>query len=433
LLQAALRVSSASATAARVPAPPIAELQPHFPELEILELVGEGGMGAVYRARDKKLDRVVALKILTVASGDGSFDERFAREARAMAQLSHPNIAAVHAHGKAGPWSYLVMQFVEGENLRRRMRAGAIAPKDALAWVGQICDALSYAHEHGVVHRDIKPENVLIDTSGRVKVVDFGLAKLLNAKPGDATLTSAQQALGTWHYMAPEQYERPRDVDHRADIYSLGVVFYELLTGQVPVGRFDPPSQKIQVDVRLDDVVLKALAREPEKRYQAAAEVKHDVEHLDTAPAKHGGGGHGKRWGLGIAVVAGSLVLVVGAVAVAFALFVVGRARTLSPGGAADAVTISSGPGPWAAFALSFGPWLLLIGAALVIGAFALRRHWGGAPAPSTSRGSSTLLWIAGLLLFLFLFCGCGSLFLFMGARRASAASSTQTPVIERR
>jgi hypothetical protein len=199
-----------------------------------------------------------------------------------MARLTHPNIAAVHDHGKAGSWSYLVMEYVDGENLRRVLRSRTVEPADALRWVGEICAALQYAHEHGVVHRDIKPENVLVDSQGRVKVVDFGLAKLLDRRPGEATLTQTQQSLGTWHYMAPEQYERPQSVDHRADIYSLGVVLYELLTGQVPVGRFDLPSQRIAVDVRVDEVVVKALAREPEKRYQAASEVKNKVDDIGS-------------------------------------------------------------------------------------------------------------------------------------------------------
>jgi predicted Ser/Thr protein kinase len=283
LLRVGMEASAASAGLRRRPAPTLAELQPHFPRLELLALVGEGGMGCVYKARDRELERTVALKVLTLEGDDSApFDERFAREARAMARLAHPNIAAVHDHGKAGPWSYLVMEYVDGENLRRVLRSRTVEPADALRWVGEICAALQYAHEHGVVHRDIKPENVLVDARGRVKVVDFGLAKLLDRRPGEATLTQTQQSLGTWHYMAPEQYERPQSVDHRADIYSLGVVLYELLTGQVPVGRFDLPSQRIAVDVRVDEVVVKALAREPEKRYQAVSEVKSKVDDIGS-------------------------------------------------------------------------------------------------------------------------------------------------------
>jgi hypothetical protein len=134
------------------------------------------------------------------------------------------------------------------------------------------------------VHRDIKPENVLVDLSGRVKIADFGLAKLVGV-PAQVSLTSAGQVMGTPHYMAPEQVEHPRDVDHRADLFSLGVVFYEMLTGELPLGRFAPPSHRVQIDVRLDEIVLKSLERERERRYQQAAEVKTDVDGLAQAPA----------------------------------------------------------------------------------------------------------------------------------------------------
>jgi predicted Ser/Thr protein kinase len=286
LLRVGMDVSSISSSAQRVPAPSIAELQPHFDKLELLELIGEGGMGAVYKARHTELDRIVAVKVLTVRDEQSAnFDERFAREARAMATLTHPHIAAVYDFGKLGGWSFLILEYIEGQNLRQVMRSRVVEPREALRWVAQICEALQYAHEHGVVHRDIKPENILIDAAGNAKVVDFGLAKLLVKKPGDATLTGPQQSMGTWHYMAPEQYERPQTVDHRADIFSLGVVFYELLTGKLPVGAFAPASQKLQIDVRVDEVVLKALAREPEQRYQHASEVKSDVESLGSAPS----------------------------------------------------------------------------------------------------------------------------------------------------
>ena len=150
----------------------------------------------------------------------------------------------------------------------------------------QVCQALEYAHSEGVVHRDIKPENILVNAKGVVKIADFGLAKLLDPTPQDPLLTRAGQAMGTPHYMAPEQLERPLEVDHRADIYSLGVVFYELLTGELPLGRFQPPSDKVAVDVRVDEVVLKSLEREPERRYQRAAEVRTQVDTISTAPAR---------------------------------------------------------------------------------------------------------------------------------------------------
>jgi hypothetical protein len=168
--------------------------------------------------------------------------------------------------------------------LRHVIQAGELSPAEDLAIVPQICEALQYAHEEGIVHRDIKPENILLDKKGRVKIADFGLAKLLDRPAGLYTLTGAGQRMGTPHYMAPEQIEHPGRVDHRADIYSLGVVFYEMLTGELPLGRFAPPSQKVQVDVRLDKVVLHSLEKEPERRYQHASEVKTDVEVISSGP-----------------------------------------------------------------------------------------------------------------------------------------------------
>jgi serine/threonine protein kinase len=272
------------------PEPPApSDLAAHFPGLEILELVGRGGMGAVYRARQKGLERVVALKVLHAHVADQpGFAERFGREARTLASLQHPNLVTVHEYGQAGSWYYLVMEFVDGVDLRHLMADRSVAPREALAIVAQVCDALQYAHDEGVVHRDIKPENILVDRRGQARILDFGLSKLVGARAG-AVLTRTHQVMGTPHYMAPEQWEKPLSVDHRADIYSLGVVFYELLTGELPVGRFEPPSQRVAVDVRLDDVVLRALERAPERRYQHASEVKTRVEEIGSSPAPAAG------------------------------------------------------------------------------------------------------------------------------------------------
>jgi serine/threonine protein kinase len=259
--------------------PAAAELAELFPQFESLELLGRGGMGAVYKARQTSLDRFVALKILPAeANEDPAFGERFQREARALAQLSHPNIVGVHDFGQAGAYAYLVMEFVDGANLRQLQRGGHLSPSEALAIVPQICEALQFAHDHGIVHRDIKPENILIDTQGRVKIADFGLAKMMRLEAGAPDLTLTRHAIGTPQYMAPEQIEKPETVDHRADIYSLGVVFYEMLTGELPIGRFSSPSQRVEVDVRLDEVVLKALEKDPSLRYQQASAFKTEVE-----------------------------------------------------------------------------------------------------------------------------------------------------------
>ncbi len=259
--------------------PTLEELAKLFPQLEIISAIGKGGMGAVYKARQPALDRFVALKILAPnPSNELDFGSRFSREARALARLSHPNIVAVYDFGQINGLSYFIMEFVDGPNLRQVQQAGKLAPKEALEIIPQICAALQFAHDEGIVHRDIKPENVLLDRKGRVKIADFGLAKILGQEPKDFRLTGARDVMGTPHYMAPEQVEKPQEVDHRADIYSLGVVFYEMLTGELPLGKFAPPSQRVQVDVRLDDVVLRALEKEPARRYQQANEFKTRVE-----------------------------------------------------------------------------------------------------------------------------------------------------------
>jgi tRNA A-37 threonylcarbamoyl transferase component Bud32 len=275
--------------------PSPAELAPHFPQLEVLELLGQGGMGAVYKARQTKLDRLVALKVLPPAAGqDPAFAERFLREARALARLSHPHIVGVHDFGDVGGLYYLLMEYVDGVNLRQALGAGQLQPQQALAVVGEVCTALQYAHDEGVVHRDIKPENILLDRKGHVKIADFGLAKMLG-QTVNLRLTGTQQVMGTPHYMAPEQVERPLAVDHRADIYALGVVFYELLTGQLPLGKFAPPSQKAGVDARLDHVVQRALEREPDRRYQQVSEVKVELESIASA-AGSGPGLNRQTW-----------------------------------------------------------------------------------------------------------------------------------------
>jgi hypothetical protein len=214
------------------------------------------------------------------------FAERFQREAQALARLNHTNIVTVYDFGEVDGLYYLMMEFVDGVSLRQLLQTRKIAPEEALAIVPKICEALQFAHEQGVVHRDIKPENVLLDKQGRVKIADFGIAKIVTGDQTQQAITQ-DQVVGTPHYMAPEQMERPQLVDHRADIYSLGVVFYEMLTGELPLGKFQPPSRKVEVDVRLDEVVLHALEKEPERRYQQASQVKTDVETIaGTAPAR---------------------------------------------------------------------------------------------------------------------------------------------------
>jgi predicted Ser/Thr protein kinase len=278
------------------PLPP-EQIAPHFPQLEILECLGRGGMGVVYQARQKSLNRLVALKLLAPERvGDAKFAGRFAREAQALAALNHPNIVTIYDFGQAGGFYYLLMEFVDGVNLRQLLRARKFTPEEALAIVPPLCDALQFAHDRGIVHRDIKPENLLLDKTGRVKVADFGLAKMIEPEPGRADLPAGPNVgaapqpgpsgiMGTPSYSAPEQKTDPQRVDRRADIYSLGVVFYEMLTGELPGRRIEPPSRKVQIDVRLDEVVLRALESRPELRFQQVSEVKTAVETIAGTPA----------------------------------------------------------------------------------------------------------------------------------------------------
>ena len=286
--------------------PPIEDLATIFPQFEILELIGHGGMGAVYKVRQKDLDRIVALKILPPASGRSpEFSNRFTREARALAKLNHPGIVTLHEFGQQDGLYFILMEFVDGVNLAQLMKTGRISPREALAIIPQICDALQCAHDQGIVHRDIKPENILLDRLGRVKVADFGIAKVVAAvsdrrivaavcdrrtddelpqpaATADATL--AGKIIGTPAYMAPEQIAHPADVDHRADIYALGVVFYQMLTGELPGKRLEAPSTKVHIDVRLDEIVLRAMEQDPELRYQHASVMRTRVDDLGAVP-----------------------------------------------------------------------------------------------------------------------------------------------------
>ncbi|MEM1450727.1 MAG: protein kinase [Planctomycetota bacterium] len=258
---------------------------------DVQVLLGRGGMGAVYRARHRKLDRMVAIKVLRpdaagIVEDAAAFAERFEREARVLAKLDHPNIVRIHDYGQSGgdtPFFYLVLEYVEGATLRDLLSQGRLSAREALDLAPQICDALQAAHDVGVVHRDVKPENILVDAAGRVRIADFGLAKLRGADPTAMGITRTDQVFGTAHYMAPEQMRASGQVDHRADLFSLGVVLYEMLTGELPLGRFAPPSATAAEAARLDPVVLKALENDPDARYQAARELQRDVESAPTA------------------------------------------------------------------------------------------------------------------------------------------------------
>lgn len=267
--------------------PDAEELALLFPEFETFEAIGQGGMGAVYKTRQRELDRTVAVKILPPEiAADPEFTERFRREAATLARLDHPNIVRLFDYGQRECFAYFVMEFVDGVDLSRRIASGPMPAEDAFRIVGQICDALQHSHERGVLHRDIKPSNILIAADGRVKVADFGLARLVQPETGEGSLTRTRATLGTPRYMAPEQMAGAKETDQRVDIYALGVVLYELLTGEVPLGHFDPPSGKVAtINPRIDEVVLCALSSEPNRRFATASELKARLREAIEKPA----------------------------------------------------------------------------------------------------------------------------------------------------
>ena len=274
---------SASIEATHSPARPVAG-PPHIPGYRLEKLVGKGGMGEVHRAVQLSLGRVVAVKILSgELAADPTFVARFDKEAAALATLSHPNVVSIVDKGKAENTYYLVMEYVDGPSLREVMRSPLLDLPGALRIIMEIARAIDYAHTRGVVHRDLKPENILFDeqAGGIAKVTDFGLATFFD----DSKLTSrfnvteTHVSMGTLSYMAPEQRVDAKNADHRADIYSLGVMLYELLVGEVPIGTFDPPSQRRPgSDKRLDGIVLRCLKPSPADRYQRVADLMLDLE-----------------------------------------------------------------------------------------------------------------------------------------------------------
>jgi hypothetical protein len=247
--------------------------------LELEDPIGRGGMGAVYRARHLKLGRSVAVKFLPLdLAAQEEFRLRFEREARVLAMLNHPNIVAIHDFGQEDGQGFIVMELVVGKPLSERLPVPA---DEAVRIAVQVCDALEYAHGKGVIHRDIKPENILIDGAGRVKVADFGIARIVRADTPHWTVTTPKGMLGTPHYMAPEA-QQGAPPDARMDVYALGVVLYQMVSGRVPQGDFEPLAGP------LDGVVRRAIAPEPSKRYPSASEFRKDLEASASAASKGG-------------------------------------------------------------------------------------------------------------------------------------------------
>ncbi len=258
----------------------------HLGPYEILSAIGAGGMGEVYRARDKRLDRTVAVKVLASSrSGNPEYRQRFEREARTVAALSHPHICPVYDIGVHDGLDYLVMEYLEGENLAARIAKGPLPIDQALIYAIQITDALDQAHRHGVVHRDLKPANIMITPSG-VKVLDFGLAR----RRVDETLTMAGEVMGTPAYMAPEQ-QQGRETDARTDIHALGSVIYEMVTGR----RATTEKKKLE-PARLEWAVRRCLETDPEERWQSARDLRWELESIREAPPTKAPAHRQRRW-----------------------------------------------------------------------------------------------------------------------------------------
>jgi serine/threonine protein kinase len=258
-----------------------------MPGYTIEKLLGRGGMGAVYRGVQTNLDRPVAIKILPpgVEKEDPSFAERFKSEARLMARLSNPAVVGVFDFGtNSGGQMYFAMEYVDGSDVSQMIATqGKLPPEHALAITAHVCDALSAAHELGIVHRDIKPANVLINMKGQVKVADFGLAKIED--PGQHGLTKTGYAMGTPDFVAPEALTLGAAIDGRADLYAVGVMLYQMLTGNIPRGAFKPASVLVPgLDPRFDPIILKAMQHDRAERHQSAAELRRELDVILTVP-----------------------------------------------------------------------------------------------------------------------------------------------------
>lgn len=262
-------------------APDPEELAHILPGYEVESLIAVGGMGAVYRAKQISLGRAVAIKILPrELGGDASFRTQFETEAKAMALLNHPNLAGVYDFGNVGGLLYIIMEFVEGESLYHLAYGKYLDPDEAIRLVRAVCLGLHHAHEHGILHRDIKPSNILLDSQGQPKIIDFGLAQDMLHVPG-----VEEEVFGTPHYTAPEVLGRPSAVNARADLFSVGVILHELLTGRVPASDPRTASAIVQCDPRLDVVVRKATNPRPELRFASAEEMAAELEMISQTPA----------------------------------------------------------------------------------------------------------------------------------------------------
>src|SRR5262245_31116575 len=287
----------------KVMSPPLIEPEGYIGRFEIRKALGSGGMGEIFESYDTELQRIVAIKVLASKHiEDETMKQRFLREARMASQLNHPNIATIHEIGEAAGNPYIVMEYVEGQTLADRLDAGPLTLREIIDIGAQAAEALAEAHERGVLHRDIKSANIMITRRGKVKVLDFGLAKplpVLKRQPSKARLTESGVLLGTVSYMSPEQATGRGEVTHLADIFSLGVVLYEMTTGRLPFDgetyfqtieaikkRTPPQIKKHRKDApdALVIVIEQTLKKDPTQRYQLAADIARDLRAVLKEP-----------------------------------------------------------------------------------------------------------------------------------------------------
>ncbi|MCR9243396.1 MAG: serine/threonine protein kinase [bacterium] len=272
--------------------PSVADLSRRFPEFTIAGLLGRGGTGAVYHAQHREIGRSIALKVLLGAHlGHPDFERRFRREARILAQLDHPHIVTLLDFGCRDGLPFLAIEFCDGLNLRELLAADRLTIDDVVRLLPQLCAALQYAHDRGIVHRDIKPENVLVDEDLRLRITDFGLARIAHAEPPMSQLTGSHDRLGTPHYMAPEQLRPGAPVGPAADLYAVGVLLYELLTGDLPRGNFAPASSRPGVPTWIDPILARCLAVDPAERFDSARELAAAILAGDSATPPDGTAG----------------------------------------------------------------------------------------------------------------------------------------------
>lgn len=260
-------------------APQPEELAPLFPSYQILALIATGGMGAVYHAIQTSLEREVAIKILPVEFGrDPGFCAAFSAEAKAMARLNHPNLIGVYDFGEVEGMLFIVMEYVPGQSLHDACNGSALDSGEIIRLMTGIAHGLAHAHQHGILHRDIKPANILLNSQLQAKIGDFGLAR-----PVDSQVNHGETIFGTPGYTAPEVLKPPHAMDQRADIFSLGVLLHELLTGRLPGDDPRIPSQILRCDPRFDAVIRKATHPDPQQRYQSATEIADALQKIATS------------------------------------------------------------------------------------------------------------------------------------------------------